>query len=86
MSVFIAVDDVGPRSETGILRNRLRSYRGVYSPTVGALAESGFDVLPTFVRPHYSVLLSGPDEAPALMAALGELRPNPYAVDRGESR
>jgi hypothetical protein len=79
ISVFVAVDDVGPGSARGILQTKLRSYASVYLPTVGRLRQAGFEMLPTFARPHFSVLMPGLDTAPALFDALGELRMNPYA-------
>ncbi len=36
-------------------------------------------LLPTFVRPHYTVVLPDLKTVDALAAALGSLRPNPYA-------
>lgn len=68
------------------LRGRLLSYEQVYMPTVGALREAGFDFLPTFGRPHFTVLIPGLDRAPALFSALGSLQVNPYAVGRGGHR
>jgi hypothetical protein len=79
ISVFVALDDVGPGSARGILQTKLRSYASVYLPTVGRLRQAGFEMLPTFARPHFSVLLPGLDTAPELFEALGELRINPYA-------
>lgn len=86
ISVFVALESTGPASVEGILQGRLPSYPSVYLPTVGALREAGFDLLPTFTRPHFTVLMSGPELAPALFEALGELRDNPYAVREGGPR
>ena len=83
ISVFVALDPTGPASAEGILRRRLLSYESVYMPTVGALRYAGFELLPTFGRPHFTVLMSGPEQAGALFDALGELRENPYAVREG---
>lgn len=79
ISVFVALDDVGASSADAILRTKLRSYGYVYLPTVGHLRRAGFDLLPTFTRPHCSVLMPGLGTAPKLFGALGELRINPYA-------
>lgn len=83
ISVFVALDPAGPASAEGILRRRLLSYERVYLPTVGSLREAGFGLLPTFGRPHFTVLMRGPELAPALFDALGELQENPYAVRYG---
>jgi len=79
ISVFVALDDVGIGSSRSILRSRFRSYDHVYLSTVGRLRERGFDLLPTFLRLHFSVLLPGLDHAEELFDALGELQRNPYA-------
>ena len=79
ISVFVALDDVGPASAEAILRTKLRSYGHVYLPTVGQLRNAGFDLLATFARPHFSVLIPELDSAPELYGALGELQINPYA-------
>lgn len=79
ISVYVALDDVGTGSAKAILRTKLRSYTHVYLPTVGQLREAGFELLATFARPHFSVLMAGLDTAPELFEALGELRINPYA-------
>lgn len=79
ISVFVALDDVGPASAEAILRSKLRSYGHVYLPTVGQLRRVGFELLATFARPHFSVLMPGLDSAPELFGALGELHVNPYA-------
>jgi hypothetical protein len=79
VSVFIALDDVGPGSIQGILIDRLRSYPTVYLTAAGTLRKAGFVLLPTFARPHYTVVMDTLDRADDLMAALGTLRTNPYA-------
>jgi hypothetical protein len=80
ISVFVALDDVGPASYSELLRGRLKGYPLVYTPTVSELREGGFRLLPTFRRPHYTVLMSSPDDADRLHLSLGELRSNPYAL------
>jgi hypothetical protein len=80
ISVFVALDDVGPTSYAELLRNRLKGYPLVYTPTVSDLTDAGFRLIPTFRRPHYTVLMSSLDDADRLHRSLGELRPNPYAV------
>ncbi|MGH9225424.1 MAG: hypothetical protein ACRD2W_16940 [Acidimicrobiales bacterium] len=86
VSVFVALEPTGPASAESILRGRLLSYPSVYLPTVVALRGAGFDLLPTFGRPHFTVLMRSPELAPALFEALGELRDNPYAVREGGPR
>lgn len=79
ISVFVALDDVGPASAPAILGTKLRSYAQVYMPTVGSLREAGLGILATFARPHFSVVIPGLASAEDLLAALGELQINPYA-------
>jgi len=79
ISVFVALDDLGPPSESGILSGKLRSYPSIYRSTVGTLAGAGFVLLPTFARPHHPVVLYDLDAIGALAAALGSLISNPYA-------
>jgi hypothetical protein len=52
-------------------------FASIYSPTV--TEPEGFQLLPTFRRPHFTVRLRQADEAELrqLLAALGPLRPNP---------
>lgn len=79
VSVFCALDDIGPASLEGLLR-RFASYRAVHLPSVGALGVAGFELLPTFGRPHYTVRLSSGDEPQLtrLANALGTAEANPY--------
>lgn len=64
------------------LLHRFASYRVVHLPRVSELRDAGFGLLPTFGRPHYTVTLDGPDQAEALLAALGKAEPNPYHEQR----
>lgn len=79
VSVFCALDDVGPGSLDSLL-SRFASYRVVHLPTAGAIRAAGFDLLPTFGRPHFTVQLPSGDLAPVadLLQALGPDEPNPY--------
>ena len=79
VSVFAALDDIGPASLDGLFQ-RLRSYRVVHLPTVGQLADAGFQLLPTFARPHFTLQLTTVDEPEIdrLIAALGPENPNRY--------
>jgi hypothetical protein len=85
ISVFCALDDIGPASLDSLLR-RFASYRVVHLPRVGQLHVAGFGLLPTFKRPHFTVMLAGPDDVPRLLDALGAAQPNPYHGRRPERR
>ena len=86
VSVFVALETTGPASAESILRGRLLSYPSVYLPTVGALRRAGSTSFRPSGGKHFTVLMSGPELAPVLFEALGELRDNPYAVREGGSR
>jgi hypothetical protein len=79
ISVYVALDDVGPASRRGLLAGKLLSYPLVYTPTVGELVDAGFGLLPTFDRPHFTVAFASLADVPRLLAALGRLQPNRYA-------
>jgi len=61
-----------------LLRRRFASFRTVYLPTAGRLAECPFELLPTGQRPHFTVRLQRADdsELDRLLAALGAAQPN----------
>ena len=61
-----------------LLRRRFTSFRTVYLPTAGRLAECQFELLPTGQRPHFTVRLQRADdsELDRLLAALGAAQPN----------
>jgi hypothetical protein len=88
VSVFAALDDVGPASLDSLLRERLATYRLVHTPTVGAITGAGFELLPTFNRPHYTLLLPSDAELDLrrLFAALGPAEANPYHGARPRRR
>ena len=79
VSVFCALDDVGPASLDFLLR-RFASYRVVHLPTVAQIVTAGFDLLPSFRRPHFTVRLAndGDDGLWRLVDALGPGEANPY--------
>jgi hypothetical protein len=79
VSVFGALDDLGPASLDGLLQ-RLWSYRVVHLPSAGQLRGAGFDLLPTFTRPHFTLQLTSADEPELarLLAALGPEKTNRY--------
>ena len=58
---------------------RFTSFRTIYVPAVGQLAESRFELLPTGQRPHFTVRLRDADapELDRLLKALGAAQPNP---------
>lgn len=80
VSVFCALDDIGPASLDGLLSSRLATYRWVHTPSARALDEAGFALLPTFARPHYTLLLDEvtDDLLGRLASALGPPIENPY--------
>ena len=79
VSVFCALDDLGPASLDALLQ-RFASYRIVHLPTVGQLRSAGFELLATFRRPHFTIRLTSPTEPElqSLLDALGAAHPNPY--------
>jgi hypothetical protein len=79
ISVYCALDDVGPASLDGLLR-RFASYRAVHLPRMGQLRRAGFALLPSFGRPHYTIRLDGDDPArlTRLLEALGPAEANKY--------
>ena len=75
ISVFAVLDE--PLDD--LLRRRFTTFRTIYLPTVGQLAEHGFELLPTAQRPHFTVRLRRADdqELGQLLQALGAPQPNP---------
>lgn len=68
-----------------LLRRRFANFRDIYLPTAARLTSHGFELLPTGQRPHYTVRLRHADdpELGLLLAALGDLRPNPQYAKGG---
>ena len=62
-----------------LLRRRFATFRTIYLPTAGMLAEHGFELLPTAQRPHFTLRLRRADdqELVRLLEALGAPQPNP---------
>jgi hypothetical protein len=56
-----------------LLNARFATYRKIHTPTAARLRERGFELLPTGLRPHYTVHLRRADSAELgeLLAALG---------------
>ena len=78
ISVFAALDDIGAASLDGILSGKLSTYRVVHLIGAGALQDVGFTQLPTFGRPHLTLLLKTMDQIAPLLDLLGPARPNPH--------
>jgi hypothetical protein len=78
ISVFCALDDVGPDSLNGILTGRLETFRRVHLCTVGQFDKAGFPLVATGARPHFTVRTTGADEAELahLLVVLGPARDN----------
>lgn len=77
ISVFCALDDIGPASLPGLLNSRLRTYRCIHYCPVSALRLIGVHLLPTGHRPHFTaVIASGGEEGELrrLLACLGPPR------------
>jgi hypothetical protein len=81
ISVFAVLD--APLEE--LLRQRFANFRSVYLLTVSGLTRCGFQLLATGQRPHFTIRLhrASDDELDRLLAALGDVQPNPeYAMSR----
>jgi hypothetical protein len=81
VSVFAVLD--GPLDD--LLRQRFANFRNIHLSTADRLASHGFKLLPTGLRPHFTVRLrrANDPELGRLLAALGDARPNPqYAKER----
>jgi hypothetical protein len=63
----------------GLLR-RFASYRVVHLPHASQLRSAGFQLLPSFGRPHYTVRLAGDDQAELtrLLDVFGPVQANKY--------
>ena len=61
-----------------LLRRRFTSFRTIYLPTAGLIAEFRFELLPTGQRPHFTIRLqnAGNAELDRLLTALGAAQPN----------
>ncbi|MGH3897133.1 MAG: hypothetical protein ACRDTA_02550 [Pseudonocardiaceae bacterium] len=82
ISVFCALDDIGPASLPGLLNSRLRTYRCIHYCPVSALRLVGVHLLPTGHRPHFTAVIASDeeDELRRLLACLGPHRENPYRM------
>lgn len=88
ISVFCALDDIGPASLHGLLNGRLRTYRCVHQCPVSALRLIGVDLLPTGHRPHFTAVIAsdGESELRRLLACLGQPRENRLRTLPGRGR
>jgi hypothetical protein len=68
-----------------LLCQRFANFRTIYLPTAAGLVGHGFELLPTGRRPHFTVRLhhASDPELDRLLAALGDLRPNPQYARGG---
>ena len=82
--MFAVVD----RPLEALLRERFASFRTVHVTTAGQLRAAGFELLPTGLRPHFTVVLRGADddELHRLLAVLGPARDNPHYGQSATSR
>ncbi len=80
ISVSCALESSGRASLEDLLQRRFSSYGLVHVPRVGALVDAGFELLPTFNWPHYTVRLASAedDELARLLVVLGQARENLY--------
>ncbi|MBS9532531.1 hypothetical protein KIH27_02895 [Mycobacterium sp. M1] len=78
ISMFAAIDDMGPDSLDGLLAGQLATYRLIHTVQAEDLMTAGFRVVPTFRRPHVTVLVGSINEIPALLAALGPTHGNDH--------
>ena len=70
-----------------ILARRIETRRSYAMARAGDLADAGFDLVPTFAAPHYSLRLPSytPEAAEHLLEVFGEVKPNPHFRPRRES-
>ncbi|MDP9071529.1 MAG: hypothetical protein M3N68_09675 [Actinomycetota bacterium] len=50
----------------------------MHLPRAGRLREEGFELLPSFGRPHFTIRIGALSELPQLLDALGPAETNPY--------
>ena len=83
ISLFAALDDIGPASLEGIQAGKVSTYRVVHLVEVGQVLEAGFTLLPTFDRPHVTLLLDALDQVETLLKLLGPPQANPRYGEMG---
>ena len=77
ISVYCVLDDLGPASLDTILSQKLGTYHSVHITSVASVTELGLVLLPTFERPHHTLVLPDTAAIAALLVALGPEQPNP---------
>ena len=77
VSAYAVVDDVGPASFDAIVGHKLGTHHSIHLARACELRAQGFDLLPTFERPHFTILVVTLDDLGRLADTLGEARPNP---------
>jgi hypothetical protein len=82
ISVFCALDGSGDSSLEGLLAGPLATCRTVHMRTASDVVDAGHILLPTFRRPHHTLVIDGVfhTQLARLVEALGPPRPNPYHV------
>ena len=70
-----------------ILARRLDTRRKYATARAGALLDAGFDLMPTFTAPHYSLLLPSytSEVARQLVEVFGRVKDNPHYQPRRKS-
>lgn len=62
----------------------MRTRRSYAMALAGSVLDGGFELLPTFDAPHYSIVMGPYTEGKAqrLLKALGDVLANPYCIRR----
>jgi hypothetical protein len=83
ISMFAALDREGTDSWDGVLSTKLTTYKFVHTAPAHAIVTAGFAIVPTFHRPHVTIVIESADDIPALLHVLGP----PQVNDKyGETR
>lgn len=77
VSIFGVLPDF---SQESLLSTVLGTYAVVHRVTVNDLLNQGFEILPTFRRPHFTVRVPRPDDTQILLRLFRDTIINPYAV------
>lgn len=82
LAVSVEMTMPGWDAELILSGRRMRTRRSYAMASAGSVLDGGFELLPTFDAPHYSVVM-GPyteDEAQRLLQAFGDVLANPYCI------
>ena len=79
--MLCALDDIGSSSLSALLQ-RFASYRAVHLARAGELRNEGFELLPSFGRPHFTVRL--PSDHPDELGRLHDKIRYVEVLDRGD--